>query len=316
MNDKPSNPQLNAILQALLDNRQLFPEKLLPIFSDIHPDDLEQVKKIWPKVALERRISLLVELEDMMDVDTMLCCDGLAKFALTDDFPEVRIAAISLLSECDDPKLATLFGEMLANDESEIVQLAVAEALGIFVLKGELKEIQENASERAIKSLILKLNSKPSKELHQELLKSLAFSCQPEIAAMIEAAFMNPDPSWQLAAIISMGRSADDRWEKPVLQMIQSENLDFKNEAVKSAGEIELYSARAMLLQMLDEDEEVDDLDLRLNIIWALSRIGGENVKPALQRLLDNTTDNEEVEAIEAALDELDFLSELPDLDL
>jgi HEAT repeat protein len=315
MNDKTSNPQLNAILQALLDNSQLFPEKLLPFFSDIYPEDLGQVKKIWSKVALERRISLLAELEDMMEMDTMHCCDDLAKFALTDDFPEVRIGAISLLSECDDPKLATLFGEMLAKDESELVQLAVAETLGNFVLKGELNEIPGKASERIVKSLILKLNSKPSKELHQELLKSLAYSSLPEIAAMIEAAFMNPDPSWQLTAIISMGRSADDRWEKPVLQMIQSENLDFKIEAVKSAGEIELYSARAMLLQMLDEEEEVDDLDLRLNVIWALSRIGGENVKPALQRLLDNATDNEEVEALEAALDELDFLSELPDLD-
>jgi hypothetical protein len=75
MNDKTSNPQFNAILHALLDNSQLFPEKLLPFFSDIYPDDLEQVKKIWPKVALERRISLLAELEDMMRRPGKICID-------------------------------------------------------------------------------------------------------------------------------------------------------------------------------------------------------------------------------------------------
>ena len=313
MNDKTSNPRIKAVLQALLDNSQIFPAKLVPFFSDISHTDLEQVKKIWPEVALERKISLLAVLEDMLEADTMLSCDGLAKFALNDDFPEVRRGAISLLSECDDPKLATLFGEMLENDESELVQIAAAEALGKFVLLGELEEIPHNATERTIKSLTLKLNSKPSNELHQELLKSLAYSSHPEIAPMIEAAFMNPDPSWQLAAIISMGRSADDRWEKSILQMIQSEDPDFKKEAAKAAGELELSSAREILFQMLED--EVDDVELRLNVIWALSKIGGDNVKSVLQHILDNTADEEETEVIELALAELGFSSELPDLD-
>ena len=313
MHDKASNSQINTVLQALLDNSQLFPAKLVPFFSDISHADLEQVIKIWPEVALKRKSNLLADLKDMMEADTMLSCDGLAKFALNDGFPEVRCGAISLLSECDDPKLTTLFGEMLENDESELVQTAAAAALGKFVLLGELKEIPHNAAERTIKSLTLKLNSQPSKELHQELLKSLAYSSRPEIAPMIETAFKNPDPSWQLAAIISMGRSADDRWEKSILQMIQSENPDFKSEAIKAAGELELSSAREILLQMLEDED--DDTELRLNVIWALSKIGGDNVKSVLQRILDNTADDEEVEVIELALEELNFSSKLQDLD-
>lgn len=313
MSDKTPNSQNDIVIQALLDNSQLFPAKFLSFFSDIPSDDLEQVKKIWPKVALERKISLLADLEEMMEADTLLSCDGLGKVALNDDFPEVRSSAISLLYECDDPKLASLFGEMLENDESELVQTTAAVALGKFVLLGELEEIPSHAADRTIKALTAKLNLKPFKELQQELVKSLAYSSRPEIATLIEKARLDPDPSWQLAAIIAMGRSADSRWEKPILQMIQSDNPDYKKEAVKAAGELELSSARAILLQMLED--EVDDGELRLVIIWALSKIGGENVKSVLQNLLDDTGDEEEAEAIEMALEALDFSSELPDLD-
>lgn len=297
-----------------MDNSQLFPENMLPFFSDIYPDDLEELKKIWPKIALERRISILADLEDMMEADTMLSCDGLAKFALNDDFPEVRGNAITLLWECDDPKLAPRFVQMLENDESELVQTAAAAALGKFVLLGELGEIPPAAAGQTIKALIGKFHSKPSKEIHEEVLKSLAYSSDPKISLMIEKAFMDTDSSWKLAAVISMGRSADDRWEKPVLQMIKSEDADLKNEAVKAAGDLELSSAHAMLLQILEEEE--DDIELRSNAIWALSKIGGDNVKTVLLRLLEAAPDEDEAEVIELALESLDFSTELPDLNL
>ena len=230
MKDKTSNPQLNAVLQALLDNSQLFPLELLPFFSDIPPADLNEIKKTWPEITLERKLSLLEDLEDKMEADTMLSCNELAKFALNDDFPEVRSSAISLLWECDDHKLAAVFGGMLENDESDLVQTAAAAALGKFVLLGELDEIPASAAERTIKVLIKKLNSHPFKELEQELVKSLAYSSRPEIATMIEKARQDSDPSWQTAAIIAMGRSADDRWEKPILQMIRSDDPEIKKD--------------------------------------------------------------------------------------
>jgi len=250
----------------------------------------------------------------MMEADTMLSCDGLARFALDDEFPEVRSNAITLLWECDDPKLAPRFVEMLENDESELVQAAAAAALGKFVLLGELDEIPSGTAKRTIQALIEKLKSKPSKEIHQEILKSLAYSSDPAISSMIEKAFLDPDLSWRLAAIISMGRSADDRWEKPVLQMIKSDDPEMKSEAVRAAGELELSSARTILLQILEDEE--DDFDLRTNAIWSLSKIGGENVKSVLQRLLNAAPDEEEAEIIEMAIEALDFSSELPDLDV
>ncbi len=314
MDDKTSNPHLATVLNALQDNSRLFPENLLSFFSDIIPEDLDAVKKIWPKVTLDRKVSILASLEDLMEADTMLSCDVIARFALDDEFPEVRGNAIALLWECDDPKLALRLIEMLDNDESEIVQTAAAAALGKFVLLGELDEIPSSAAKRTLQALIEKLKSKPPKEIHQEILKSLAYSSDPAISPLIEKAFSDPDPSWQLAAIISMGRSADDRWEKSVLKMIKNDDPEMKSEAVKAAGELELSSARSLLLQILDEEEE--DAELRANAILSLSKIGGANVKAVLQHLLEAAPDEEEAEIIEMAIEALDFSSELPDLDI
>jgi HEAT repeat protein len=314
MSNENQKLKLEAVLSALTDKAQLFPSELLPFFSDITSNDLEEVKKIWPKISLERRISLLSELEDMMEEDTLLCCDNFAKFALQDDFPEVRVAAISLLEECDEPRLAKVYIDMLENDESEIAQIAAADALGKYVLLGELDEIPQATAEQSIKALTSKLKSKPAKEIEQELLKSLSYSSNPEIRRMIEKAFLNPDKSWKLTAIISMGRSADEHWEKSILQMIRSEDPDFQREAVKAAGELSLSSARELLIQILDTEE--DDIELRINSIRSLSKIGGGNVKSVLEHIMEETVDDEEAQAIETALEELDFYSELPDLDI
>jgi hypothetical protein len=315
MEEIKTGPKLTSIIQSLVDNSNLFPERYLTFFSDIAPSDLNEVKKVWPKIPLGRKISLIEDMESMMIADTRLCFEEFVKFALTDDFPEVRGSAIGLLWESENPSFIRLLVNLLENDESEFVQIASAEALGRFVLLGELEEIPSSAFKRTINALILKINSSPTKALHQELLKSLSYSSIPEVMPMIEAAFENSDPTWQLAAIISMGRSADDHWKKTIIKMIEcDDNPQIRTEAVKAAGELELASAQTLLLNILDE--QTDDPELRLNLIWALSKIGGTAVKSALEQLLEETGDDEETEALELALEALGFSTGLPNIDL
>ena len=60
-----------------------------------------------------------------------------------------------------------------------------------------------------------------------------------------------------------------------------------------------------------DEDE-----DVRAAAIWSLAQIGGENVRPTLESLLENTDDDDEASFIEEALEILDFTEEMSDFDL
>jgi HEAT repeat protein len=309
------NPTLvQSVIDALLDVDHIFPARYLPFFSDISEQGFNAVREVWPRVAVERRVSLLSDLELAMESDSLLSFDTLAKFALNDDEPNVRSQAISLLWESDDPAYLDILVEILDSDPSTLVQVSAAAGLGRFVLMGELDEIPPRLHKLAISSLRESQTGELSKDVQQEILKSLAYTGSTEINRQIEQAHADPDPTWKLAAVIAMGRTADERWESKVLKEMDSNITAIQNEAVKAAGEIELETARIPLLDMLESG--ISDFELRLHVIWALARIGGEDVKESIQALLDEADDEEEIDVIEMALEHLEFSEELPDLDL
>lgn len=302
------------VIKALLDLDNPLPAQFLYVFSDISESDLAEVRKIWEDIAVNRKVYLFAELERLMETDTLLAFDEIAHFALSDSDPNVRSKSISLLWECEDPRLAGELSIILEQDQNEMVQLSAAAALGRYVLLGELDEIPQSITNKVRELLLRVFSSHPSKEIQQEVFKSLSFASLPEIDKMISSKFNDPDLSWQLAAIIAMGRSADERWEKPILKTLHSPNLPHQIEAVRSAGELELTSARLPLLDMLNA--HIQDEDLRFQVIWSLSKIGGEEVKETLEKLLDSADSEDEVEIIELALEHLAFNDELPSLDI
>jgi HEAT repeat protein len=309
------NPTLvQSVIDALLDVDHIFPARYLPFFSDITEQGFNAVREVWPSVPVERKVSLLSDLELAMESDSLLSFDTLAKFALNDDEPNVRSQAISLLWESDDPAYLDILVEILDSDPSTLVQVSAAAGLGRFVLMGELDEIPPRLHKLAISSLRESQTGELSKDVQQEILKSLAYTGSTEINRQIEQAHADPDPTWKLAAVIAMGRTADERWESKILKEMDSNITAIQNEAVKAAGEIELETARIPLLDMLESG--ISDFELRLHVIWALARIGGEDVKESIQALLDEADDEEEIDVIEMALEHLEFSEELPDLDL
>jgi hypothetical protein len=62
------------------------------------------------------------------------------------------------------------------------------------------------------------------------------------------------------------------------------------------------------------EDEE--DPAIRRHIVWALSQLGGEGVRSRLEELIEMETDDEEVEFLEEALDNLSFTEDLSQYEL
>ena len=57
------------------------------------------------------------------------------------------------------------------------------------------------------------------------------------------------------------------------------------------------------MLYLIDDPEE----DVKKAAIWSLSEIGGLDARAALEGLLKSTTDDEEIEFLEEALENLDF---------
>ena len=95
---------------------------------------------------------------------------------------------------------------------------------------------------------------------------------------------------------------------------LESSDDDFLYEAIRAVGELELKPAKTILLDLLEEIN--DNSDLRYQIIWALSKIGGDSVYEILQDLLDNAEDDDEIEVLELALENLEFMGDNSNLDI
>ncbi len=303
-----ANITFQSVVEALLNTDQPFPARFLHRFSGLQPDDLKTLLASWSQVTISRKHSLLEDLEGLSESDTITSYDELARALLTDPDSFIRALAIRLLWECEDAKLAVSFMDMLENDESVDVRAAAANALGQFEYLGELEKIPPDLLHQIENTLFEA--SKPANEslIRRRALESLGYSGRSEVIPLIASAYREKDPEWVKSALWAMGRSYDERWKPEVLTQLRAPDEDIRAEAVHAAGELELASARSLLLDMLEDEE---DQEMRREVIWALSRIGGEGIRAKFEELLEIEEDDEEVEFIEEAIDTLSFTEDM-----
>ena len=147
----------------------------------------------------------------------------------------------------------------------------------------------------------------------RKALESLGYSSLPEIHKLINRAVALQDNEWLASGLYAMGRSADPSWAKVIRENLNHQDESVREEAVRAAGELELKDIREKLLAMLDEEE---DDDIRAAAIWSLSQIGGEGVREAFSQLMETAEDDEFIDFLENAIDNLNFTDELAQFDL
>jgi len=307
MPKKPTrrNVPFNQVLEALLDDRQTFPGLYLHQFSDLEGPDLETLKSTWNQIIPDRRLALLEDLENLAEEEMIVSFDAVASFALSDSDPRVRRTAVNLLWECEDLHLVPVFIKMLKQDADENVRSAAATALGQFIYLGELEEIPEKTLHQIEDVLLAVIQGQDTVLVRRHALESMGFSSRSEVPALITRAYESGEQEWLVSSLFAMGRSADDRWEPEVKRMINHPEAEVQVEAVRAAGELELSSTRRSLLALL-EDELVDE-EVYYQAVWALSKIGGDDVRETLESLLENAEEDEDTDFIEQALENLTF---------
>ena len=307
------NAPFLTLVDALLDESKPFPARYLHHFSDLEPGNLKKLIKAWPQVPPSRKHTLLEDLEELAEADALTSFDDLARSLLADTDPQVRTRAIRLLWECDDAKLVPVYIDILNNDEDVEVRAAAANALGQFVNLGELDKIPAELHHKIEDQLLAATTSSQDTLVRRRALESLGYSGRAEVVPLIEAASREKDPDWIVSALFAMGRSCDGRWRKQVLSQLRTPSEDIRSEAIHAAGELELESARPVLLDLLEDEE---DLEVRRELIWSLSRIGGEGVRAKLEELFEIEEDDEETNFIEEALDTLSFTEDMGNFSL
>jgi HEAT repeat protein len=308
----PKPIQFTNLIEALLDESTPFSPRYLNRLSDLDPADISLFAETWPKVSLRRRQALLEDLEELHLADDLLCFEEVGRVALKDNEPGVRRRAIQILREYELVDLLPTFMDMSEHDPDADVRANSAAALATYIYMGEVEDISPKKL-RQVEECLLRLTSNSDNTLvHRRALEALGFSSRKEVVGLIEQAYASPDIDWLATALFAMGRSANPRWNRLVLKMLTHKRPTVRAEAASAAGELEIKAAVPILLELL---EDVDP-DVRLASIWALSQVGGEGVRSALENMLEETVDDDEADQIEKALENLDFTEEMRNLAL
>lgn len=311
---KEKSYTFEEIKAALLDRDTPFPAQMLYFFSDITREDLRSLEKVWPKVWTERRRGLLEDMENLAEADTVLFFDPVAAMCLEDEDPLTRATAIRLLWQSEDEKLVPRLLKRLEEDPESIVRAAAATSLGIFVYQGEMEEISDETFKTVLNALIKIHLGNDDCLVRRRALESLGYASHPDLPGYIQQAYDTHDEEWLQSALCAMGRSCDQRWTKAVLRMFDHPDNLVRYEAVRAAGELEMSAAREPLFDLIEEG--TDDEDLYFAAIWALSKIGGQGVRKLIETAIDDAEDDEEVQFLEEALENLDFTEQINMFDM
>jgi hypothetical protein len=304
MDDNLEKLDFNECLTSLADLDHPFPGKLLRGFSDLSPLQLRKLLPIWVTLPSHRKISLLEDLEETYEKDTLVNFDELSIATISDPDPKVRILAIRLLWESEKARIIPVIIDIMMEDQDEAVRAAAANFLGRFVYLGELESIADTHKISVVRNLLEVLAGEDLPQVKQRALESLGYSSHPKIPSLIKTALESGETLWVSAALCAISHSADDVWEPQVLAHLQATDHEVQFEAVRAAGDLELTASLEPLAAIL-EDESIDP-EIRMAAIWSLSQIGGDFARNTLQGVLDTTQDVDEVELVESALENME----------
>jgi HEAT repeat protein len=293
----------NTIIDALLDIDTPFHPRYLYRLTDLDPVELAQFKEAWTQLPVWRRRALLEDLEELGSADNLLSYETIGRHAVADEDALVRQLAVRILWEFDAGDLVPIFLDLLEKDADDNVRAAAATALGRYVYLGEIEELSEEKLRMVEDRLLSALREDEAALVRRRALESVSYSSRPEVPALIEAALSSGDREWMASSLLAMGRSADERWEGTVLEMLDNKIPALRAEAARAAGELEISDAIPQLIDLIEDSSD----EVRSAAIWSLSQIGGEGVRAALEDLLARSEADAEADFLETALDNLAF---------
>ncbi|MCL5429440.1 MAG: HEAT repeat domain-containing protein [Chloroflexi bacterium] len=312
LDSNQSEISFDEVIAALQDESNPFPARYLYRLSGLESEELGLLTRIWPDLSTTRRLGLLEDMEMLADSNTVMHFDAVNRIALGDEDARVRLTAVRSLWPAEQPALVPKLFDLLDHDENPEVRAQAAASLGRFVYLGEVGKIPEGTLKQIEERLLEAMESDEDELVQRRALESLGYSSRAEVSDLIEEAYESDDDEWIASALFAMGRSADDRWAPLVIERLNDSNVELSREAARAAGELELGEALPALVDLLhDEDSE-----LRLAAAWALSQIGGNGVAEALEELLERTDDEDEIDLVENAIENLALTQEIGDLNL
>ena len=304
-----ANVNFNQVIDSLLDDNAQFPIAYMMSLSDITPANLNLLKKSWGQISPERKAILMENIEVIHEAEITSNFEDIAELAIDDVNSAVRTSGLRLFWDYENAHLIRKFIDLLKNDPDVGVRSQAASTLGKYMYLSEIESIDPKYREMIDDVFIKVLRSNENELVRQKALESFGYSSNPEVKAFIHTAYNSGDYNWISSSLEAIGRSADENYASLVLPMLAHPDIRIQREAVFAAGELELSSARKLLLRMameLDQDE-----DLWVQAILALSKIGGDGVLEAFEKLLEDATTDEEEDFLNEAIENLNLTNDM-----
>ncbi|MBN1438154.1 MAG: HEAT repeat domain-containing protein [Anaerolineales bacterium] len=293
------------------ESRACFP---LDWLTDLGREQAAAFARCWRRLPIDARRDLIGRMEEEARKNFELDFLAVARIALDDPDPEVRVHAIRAFWECGDLKLVDRFLQFIEKDPQAVVRAGAAAALGAFVERSELEEIPALIGERITARLIAVIRGSDELEVRRCAVESVGYSSNPQVRAILENAHAHAEERMRASALTAMGRSADPSFADIVAAELRSPSPVLRAEAARAAGLLDLKRSVPQLIELL---EDVDPA-VRGCAVDSLGEIGGEKARTALEKMQKEAA-GAEWDRIEAALENAEFqdsLGALPLLDL
>ncbi len=301
---------LEDALQALPQTGDgLVPYEVVMGLSDLEITDLNRVRPEWRKLSDEQRLNIMERLAEVTEVDYEMDYSTVARLGYEDSYAPVRVAAIN--ASYGDDSLDNLDSLMpiASKDSSAEVRAAAISRIGQYIYLGEVEEI-DPAETVAAQELALKLHNDPNEALDVRCraLEAISHASREGITELIQAAYDHDDLRMRTSAINAMGNTCDPRWEKNILQEMESDQNEMRFEAIRAAGSLSLKQAVNRLADFgYDDDPQIQEA-----VVWALGEIGGDEALSTLEKLYEyaeSNQDEELLDSIEEAMDMAQFMA-------
>jgi HEAT repeat protein len=298
------NKSFSTFLTELLTGEQVRVPLLFRL-SDLSAEQLEELKARWPEADEERRRVIMRHLADISEENFEVDFGSIFAFNLADSSPAVRMAALDGLWDTDQAAFIPPIIALMQSDENNEVRALAAATLGHYIVLTEWGQVPRSATGRVVDALLAQYDAPDTPHsVRRAVLESLGAAGHPRVNGLIEDAYDSGDLGQQLSAVFAMGRSADERWLATVIDEMSSPLLEMRVEAARAAGSIGDSDA----LERLEELIEDEDLEVRLAAVHALGQIGGDTATRILERIGEDPEAAELHEAVEEALDEMDWV--------
>lgn len=298
------NKPFEHVIEDLSQDEQVSIPLLFRL-TDMNAADLAHFRATWPTIEPSRRQLIVRHLADITEENFQVDFSEVFAMCLADESDAVRLAALDGLWDTERESLIQPIINCMETDSSEEVRASAAATLGHFLLLAEWKQIRQSATAPIVPALLAQVDSpETAQTVRRAALESLGPSNHPRVTNLIEDAYDSGDFDMQVSAVFAMGRSADLRWLSTILDEMLSPETEMRLEAARSAGSLGSSEAIPNLEELLYDE----DLEVRLAAVTALGQIGGATAQRILEELAEDPEADDLYEAIDEAMEEMDWL--------